>query len=104
MLPSAGVTCSTMSSSVSRGGDLREAAPAGLDVVPARFARPLFERVKDVDRFGEFRNIEDAMLALFVHSDFIDTSANPAHALAAFGDLAALHEEKLVSALMTRAR
>jgi hypothetical protein len=61
--------------------------------MPSRFLRAFLKRVKDVNRFGELRDVDDAVFRSRVDSDFIDTTSNSGDRLEIARSLAALHEE-----------
>jgi hypothetical protein len=81
MFWSGSVVCSMSLSSETGFEEVREAPPRDFDVAPICFAAALFERVEDVDRFGEFRDVENAVFRLGVNPDLIYTTSSAAHRL-----------------------
>ena len=60
------------------------------EVARIGLARPLFERVENVDRFCELRDVEDPVLDLRTDADFINATADLPQVLEIVRRLAAL--------------
>src|SRR5712691_3086629 len=58
-----------------------QALPGEIEVVPRRPPRSLLKRVQDVDRLGEPRDVEHAMLGAGVNADFLHAEPHTRHRL-----------------------
>jgi len=81
--------------------DFAVALPSNADVEPRRAARPLLERVEDIDRFLEFRDIEHPKGAASPDPELLNSRANHQHWLGVRGVESALQQVELMTSTST---